>query len=328
MVDLMLIRRPALYMGTPIQLKPQINPMIGPSYYVLINMGGRFIPCMKDISSLNLPPNLKWPCPWSTTNNASDPMMQCSLEQLCGFAPLGNPPNQWYRFILPIFLHGGIVHIAFNLLLQLTLGRDMEKRIGHVRFLLVYLASGIFGFVLGGNFAANGIVSMGASGSLFGIIAINLLDLLYTWREKRSPWRELIFIIIDIIISFVLGLLPGLDNFSHIGGFLMGLVSGICILHSPNILRETTPDPTMIPPANARKSRRRKPKFKTFAKDPFGFFAGRKALWWAWWLVRVGALLAVFICFVVLINNFYRYTNTCSWCKYLSCLVSWKAFFF
>ena len=300
--------------------------MIGPSYYVLINMGARYIPCMKDISSLGLPADISWPCPWSTTNDVSDPSMQCSLQELCGFPPLANPPNQWFRFIIPIFLHGGIIHIGFNLLVQLTLGRDMEKKIGHIRFLLVYFASGIFGFVLGGNFAADGIVSMGASGSLFGIIALNLLDLLYTWREKRSPWKELLFIVIDIAISFVLGLLPGLDNFSHIGGFLMGLVLGVCILHSPNVLREAARaknymEASITPPANSRRSRRKKPVFKTFAKDPLGFFKGRKGLWWAWWLVRVGALLAVFVCFILLINNFYRYTNTCSWCKYLSCLV-------
>ena len=316
----------ALYTSSPIQIKPQLNPMIGPSYYVLINMGARYVPCMKDISSLGLPPNVSWPCPSSTTNNVSDPSMQCSLQDLCGFPPLGSPPNQWFRFIIPIFLHGGIIHIGFNLLVQLTLGRDMEKKIGHIRFLLVYFASGIFGFVLGGNFAADGIVSMGASGSLFGIIALNLLDLLYTWREKRSPWKELLFIVIDIAISFVLGLLPGLDNFSHIGGFLMGLVLGVCILHSPNVLREAARakdylEASITPPANSRRSRRKKPVFKKFAKDPLGFFKGRKGLWWAWWLVRVGALLAVFVCFIILINNFYRYTNTCSWCKYLSCLV-------
>jgi membrane associated rhomboid family serine protease len=276
---------------------------------------------MKDISDLGLPPNIKWPCPWSTTSNASDPSMQCSLDDLCGFPPLGDPPNQWFRFIVPIFLHGGIIHIGFNMLLQLTLGREMEKIIGPLRFLLVYMASGIFGFVLGGNFAANGIVSMGASGSLFGIIAINLLDLLYTWRERVSPWKELIFILIDIIISFVLGLLPGLDNFSHIGGFLMGLVLGVCILHTPNILRETTPETSVESQPAAKKSRRRrKPRFKQFAKDPVGFFKDRKPLWWAWWFVRAGALLAVFICFILLLNNFYKYGNTCSWCKYLSCI--------
>ena len=296
--------------------------MIGPSYYVLINMGGRYVPCMKDISAFGLPPNINWPCPNSTTADMNSPDMHCQLADLCGFPPVSEPPNQWFRFIIPIFLHGGIIHIGFNMLLQLTLGREMEKTIGSLRFLLVYMSSGIFGFVLGGNFAASGIVAMGASGSLFGVIAINLLDLLYTWQERRSPWKELLFIMLDIAISFVLGLLPGLDNFSHIGGFLMGLVLGVCILHSPNSLRKKISDSPLNSPVNTKPSRRHKPAgFVSFAKEPLGFFKARKGLWWVWWLVRAGALLGVLICFIVLLNNFYKYSNTCSWCKYLSCLV-------
>ena len=121
-----------------------------------------------------------------------------------------------------MFLHAGLIHIGFNMLLQLTMARDMEISIGPIRFFLVYFSSGIFGFVLGGNFAAPGIASTGASGALFGIIALTLLDLLYNWQDRPKPWRDLAFIVLDVVISFVLGLLPGLDNFSHIGGFFMG----------------------------------------------------------------------------------------------------------
>jgi len=77
--------------------------------------------------------------------------------------------------IVPIFLHGGVLHILFNLLVQLRLGVDMEKAIGTVRFVIVYFPAGIMGFILGANFAGNGIASTGCSGSLFGIIAVVLL---------------------------------------------------------------------------------------------------------------------------------------------------------
>lgn len=309
---------------TPIAIQPQVNPMLGPSLYVLINMGARYVPCMKHVEGI--PSNITWHCPWSTTDNITDPVNHCSLSDLCGFGNTADPPNQWFRFITPIFLHAGIVHIAFNMLLQFTLGREMEKIIGSVRFLIVYLSSGIFGFVLGGNFAATGIASMGASGALFGVIAIMLLDLLYTWRERESPKKELAFIMLDIVISFVLGLLPGLDNFSHIGGFLMGLVLGVCILHSPNRLRERVGSEVAGSEESVQKRKRSKTVqydgLKEFWKSPVAFFSGRKGLWWAWWLVRAAALMGVLVSFVVLLNNFYVNHNTCSWCKYLSCLVS------
>jgi membrane associated rhomboid family serine protease len=51
----------------------------------------------------------------------------------------------------------------------------MEKEIGSVRFIIVYFTSGIMGFILGANFAGDGIASTGCSGSLFGIIALVLL---------------------------------------------------------------------------------------------------------------------------------------------------------
>lgn len=292
------------------------------------------MPCMRSTDGIqNSQVAITWPCPNTTSADVNSPMNRCQLSDLCGFDPVPNPrvgdtletqpqPNQWFRFIIPMFLHAGLVHIAFNMLLQLTLGREMEKVIGSIRFLIVYLSSGIFGFVMGGNFAPSGIASTGASGALFGIIAIMLLDLLYTWKERRSPWKELAFIALDIIISFVLGLLPGLDNFAHIGGFLMGLVLGVCILRSPNVLRErvNSDDPPYSPVTT-------KPVggdggIKDFAKQPVGFFKGRKPFWWAWWLIRAGALMGVLVCFIVLLNNFYKYRTTCSWCKYLSCLVS------
>jgi membrane associated rhomboid family serine protease len=276
---------------------------------------------------------INWPCPNTTSSDVDNPTNQCTLAELCGFTPeVPNPkvngsvkdkpePNQWFRFILPMFLHAGIVHIGFNMLLQVTLGREMEKSIGPIRFLLVYLCSGIFGFVMGANFAAAGIASTGASGSLFGIIALTLIDLLYTWNERPKPWVDLAFIGLDVVISFVLGLLPGLDNFSHIGGFLMGIVLGVCILHSPPaIRRRIDQDQPPYTPVD-RYANGANTGVATFVKAPLGFFKARKSLWWVWWVVRVAALIVIFVVFIVLLNNFYIYRKTCSWCKYLSCLV-------
>jgi membrane associated rhomboid family serine protease len=334
--------------GSPIQTKPNFNIMIGPSPYVLINMGARFTPCMHNIKKVieaDGGPVLQWPCPNTTTLTDN----KCTLAELCGmgggvpnqegitdFKDRSHEPNQWWRFITPIFLHAGIIHIGFNMLLQWTLGRDMEKEIGPLRFALVYFSAGIFGFVLGGNYAPDGITSVGASGSLFGVLALTMLDLLYNWSTRRSPVKDLLFLLLDMAIAFVIGLLPGLDNFSHIGGFLMGIVLGICIIHSPESLRARTgqsepPYATVDtqPLAHEPVATESKSKITAFAKQPVGFFKGRKPLWWAWWLVRAGGLVAVFIGFILLLRNFYEWRNTCSWCKHLSCLpittkgVSW-----
>lgn len=315
-------------------IHPSFNPFIGPSPYVQINMGARYIPCMRSVPGIqDAPETIPWFCPSSTTSDPKDPNNKCTLSELCGFNGVPDPvdngsiddkpqPNQWFRFIIPMFLHGGIIHIAMNLIVQIFMGGDMERTIGWWRFAIVYFASGIFGNVLGGNYAGTGITSTGASGSLFGVFALALLDLFYTWNERPSPGKELIFMALGVIISFVLGLLPALDNFAHIGGFLMGLVLGICILRSPNVLRERiglerTPYVPMRGGTGPEST-----ESKTFIKEPLGFFKGRKPLWWAWWAVRAGSLVGIIIAFILLTNEFYRVRSTCSWCKYLSCLVS------
>jgi hypothetical protein len=232
-----------------------------------------------------------------------------------------------------MFLHSGFVHIGFNLLVQMTMGADMERMIGWWRYGLVYLCSGIWGFVLGGNYAGQGEASCGCSGALFGILALFVLDLLYGWKDRQNPWVELIIMILGIAVSFVLGLLPGLDNFSHLGGFTMGLALGLCVMRSPNALRERiglarSPYVAMSggvaaenadPDANKTSSGSKLDSLGKF--NPRGFFAGRKPLWWAWWLVRLGALVAVLIGFILLIVNFYKYpSSNCSWCYRFSCL--------
>lgn len=320
--------------GSPIQTKPNFNIMIGPSPYVLINMGARYQPCMHYIEKVLDNGITRWPCPNTTTTDAT-----CSLSDLCGMGgvPEQDPnltwddrhtksnlePNQWWRFITPIFMHAGLIHIGFNMLLQLTLGRDMEKEIGPLRFALVYFSAGIFGFVLGGNYAAEGISSVGASGSLFGIFALVLLDLLYNWGTRRSPVKDLLFLLLDIAFSFVLGLLPGLDNFSHIGGFLMGLVLGVCILHSPAFLRERigVDEPPYSTVDNTPLNSGAAPGLQKFVKQPVGFFKGRKPFWWVWWIVRAVLLVVVFIGFILLLRNFYEWRNKCDWCRHLTCLV-------
>jgi len=296
---------------------------------------------------------ISFTCPNATTSQLNE--QKCTLSELCGFGGVPNPgqgvdldtnpaPNQWFRFILPIFLHGGFIHIAINLFAQMFICTDMERLIGFWRFTLAYFASGIFGYVLGGNYASQTEPSVGCSGALFGIMALFLLDLLYDWPNRESRWMELIIMILGIAVSFVLGLLPDLDNFSHIGGFVMGLAIGLCIMRSPNALRERIglarqPYVAMSggaarPPEERRATTSFMDIFKgrggmvsssddNNKKNPLNFFKGRKPLWWAWWLIRAGALVAVLIGFIMLIVDFYRYPKSnCSWCYRLSCLVS------
>jgi hypothetical protein len=154
-----------------------------------------------------------------------------------------------------------------------------------------------------------------------------MLDLFYSWNDRASPGKDLIFLLLDIAIAFVLGLLPAIDNFSHIGGFVCGICLGTALMRSPNQLRKKIASDSPYTPATATNPYNTSSGdselvgFRGFLKQPLGFFKGRKPLWWAWWLVRVGMLTLILVVFIVLINNFYMPDmRTCSWCKYLSCM--------
>ncbi|KAI0961898.1 hypothetical protein AcW1_000859 [Taiwanofungus camphoratus] len=209
--------------GTPFSFKPVVNPMLGPSGSALINVGARFPPCMKDVQGV--PITTQFACPNDTAN---PPDRICSLEQICGFGGFHDEtPNQSFRFIIPVFLHAGIIHYALNMLAQLTTSAQVEREMGSLTFLVLYMASGIFGNVLGGNFALVGSPSVGASGAIFGTTAVAWVDLFAHWRYQYNPVKKLMYMIIELIIGIAVGFIPYVDNFAHLGGLLMGLLVGM-----------------------------------------------------------------------------------------------------
>ncbi|KAJ6519738.1 hypothetical protein C8R45DRAFT_952543 [Mycena sanguinolenta] len=208
--------------GTPISFKPVVNYMLGPSSTTLINVGARFPPCMKLVTAV--PPTTQIGCLNNTQNPPTD---ICTIEDICGFGGFhGKDPNQWFRFITPIFLHAGFVHIILNMLAQLTVSAQVEREMGSGGFFITYFAAGIFGNVLGANFALVGRPSIGASGAIFGTVAVTWVDLFAHWKYHYRPVRKLVFMAIELIIGVAVGYIPYVDNFAHLGGFVMAVFVG------------------------------------------------------------------------------------------------------
>lgn len=147
--------------GSIIQISPNINPMIGPSVSVLINLGAKFTPCMRLIPSMT---------PSSLMSCFDPTKTSCTVAEICGLPSTTAVPDQAYRFVVPIFQHAGVVHFIINMLTHLRLGVDLERALGTPRYVLLYMASGIWGFVLSAMLASSKTASCGCSGALFGII--------------------------------------------------------------------------------------------------------------------------------------------------------------
>jgi len=219
--------------GSFIQTEP-FNYLIGPGPGTLIQMGSRFSPCMKklEIASITLHPKTKLACVpgMSIPEKAptlSDGSRLCSLSEICSMgAGLSDPPNQYYRFASAILLHGGLVHLLMNLMMQIRTGFPLERSMGTWRIAIVYLISGVGGFIFSAIFTAN-TPTVGCSGALYGLIACCLLDLLQNWKLMLNPRKSLAIILFQIVISLMVGLFPYVDNYAHIGGFVFGLLSGL-----------------------------------------------------------------------------------------------------
>jgi len=150
------------------------------------------------------------------------------------WAPYILDRGEWWRLFVPIFLHSGIIHFTLNALIQLQVGIKLERQHSTFRIVPIYIISGFFGNILSCIFLPK-TVSVGASGAIFGFFGILLVDLIKHWKKIKNPVTNLIIFIVSMVISIGLGLLPLIDNFQHIGGFIMGIVSGVVFLPSIHI---------------------------------------------------------------------------------------------
>lgn len=137
--------------------------------------------------------------------------------------------GQWWRLITPIFLHIGIFHIFMNGFTLLYVGQVLEPMIGHWRFLILYVLSGITGNLASFAFGANNALSAGASTSLFGMFGA-FLALALIYRENRFLTELGKSFLGLIVVNLLMDLtMSGIDIWGHIGGAIGGLLLGYAL---------------------------------------------------------------------------------------------------
>jgi len=127
-----------------------------------------------------------------------------------------------WRLFTPIFLHVSIVHILFNMYFLYAIGPAIEHYFGPARYLLLYFLAGISGNVM--SFYLSSSPSEGASTALFGLVAAQGV-FIYRNREffgdrGRAMLRSTLML---AVVNLAIGLLPGIDDWGHMGGLLGGL---------------------------------------------------------------------------------------------------------
>ena len=130
--------------------------------------------------------------------------------------------GQWWRLVTAMFLHAGLFHIGMNMWCLVDLGPEVESLFSTTKFTVLYLVTGVAGFILSLAWSPFG-MSVGASGAVLGMIGVLIGASFHHGRlggEMRSQlWRWVIYIA-------VFGLLFAVDNAAHLGGLAAGLALG------------------------------------------------------------------------------------------------------
>jgi len=147
------------------------------------------------------------------------------VQPVFRFLP-GIATGQYWRLVTSMFLHVGLIHIAFNAYALYLFGTVIENELGRLRLLLIYFATGIFAGAASYAFGTPGVVGAGASGAIFGLFGAFFA---YNFRRRRSALaaarlRQMIQL---IVLNAILALsLHFIDWRAHLGGLVAGVAAG------------------------------------------------------------------------------------------------------
>ncbi|KAF5744599.1 inactive rhomboid protein 1 [Tripterygium wilfordii] len=212
--------------------------------------------------------------------------------------------HQAWRLISCIWLHAGVFHVLANMLSLVFIGIRLEQEFGFVRIGLLYVISGFGGSLLSALFIQIAI-SVGASGALFGLLGGMLSELITNWTIYANKLAALLTLVFIIILNLAVGILPHVDNFAHIGGFLSGFFLGFVFLIRPQfgwVNQKSCPPGYIAPPAKSK----------------------HKAYQYVLWVISLILLTVGFTLGLVFLLRGVDLNDHCSWCHYLSCVPTSK----
>ncbi|XP_024398484.1 RHOMBOID-like protein 2 [Physcomitrium patens] len=210
--------------------------------------------------------------------------------------------QQGWRLMSCVWLHAGVFHLVINMTALLIFGIQLEKEFGIIRVGLLYLISGLGGGLLSTLFNSHAI-SVGASGALFGLAGATLAELITNWSHFHNRCSLTWQLIIVAAVNFSIGLMPRVDNFAHIGGFITGLLLGFVLLMKEQygyVWQRDLVDPNIERPMKRR--------FKVYQIVLF--------------VASILLLITGFIAgFIALYNNV-DINEICRWCRRINCVPS------
>lgn len=176
---------------------------------------------------------------WTLEPFSVNPMLGPSAETLVSMGAKDSllivQKGEVWRIISAMVLHAGLIHFVLNMLALWFVGKAVEQCHGFFPSMLLFVVPGIGGTILSAIFLPN-MVSVGASGGIFGLIGACLADIYMNWgllfnkfvngKNNHVHVYVLLALLADIIVNSLIGLTPFVDNFTHLGGMIFGFICG------------------------------------------------------------------------------------------------------
>ena len=145
----------------------------------------------------------------------------------------GTANGDWFRLFTSMFLHFGILHIASNMYVLFLVGPALERALGRMRFVALYLAAGFGGSVASFLLSGPTSIAAGASGAIFGLFGAYYV----VARRLGGETGPIVgTIVLNLVISVAI---PNIDIRAHLGGLVVGALLGAVLAYAPRERRNT-----------------------------------------------------------------------------------------
>ena len=165
---------------------------------------------------------------WKIEPFSANPMIGPSAETLVAMGAKDSylivREGELWRIFSPMVLHAGFIHFFFNMLALWFVGKAIEECHGFFASMLLFVVPGIGGTILSAIFLPN-MISVGASGGIFGLIGACLADIYMNWgllfnkfvngKQNHGHIFVLLVLLMDIVVNSLIGLTPFVDNFTR-----------------------------------------------------------------------------------------------------------------